>query len=158
MNNSSNATRQIMKALEKDKVCYVAKVGAKVESPLYYINDKPSTSKVESTVLMRNAINMEYLLQKSAEHRFEPISESTLLFISTLNNFFEEKGISPFNYFPISDGGANFEFKVDGKYYNIEVANDGEASLYKEEQGKIPAGWDHDYSGLINRLHKEFNG
>jgi len=152
--DATTASKSLARPTKKDNIVCVSSQGP--GEPQRYIS--LYSSILSNAIVVNDAIDMKAIFSKAVQKGFEPMNQEAKNFVLTLNDFFNSKNIVPSSTFPISDGGVSIEINVADKYYNFEIANDGEASFYKEEGDKVPEGWDYSYAGLINRLKAEFNG
>jgi len=154
--DATSASKSILRPTKKHQIAFVSYCDEPYIAKVY--NRSLFDSSASQPVLKKEAIVMEDLILKAREKGFENIEDNTKMFISSLNEFFVTRNIIPYKTFPIADGGVSIEIKRGESYYNFEIANDGDASFYKENGDNIPEGWDYSYAGLVNRLEEEFNG
>ena len=98
------------------------------------------------------------LVYNASINEYELPTENVKDCAVTLLSLFEVKHISGATILPLREGGIGFEFTKDQVYYNIQIDNEGDAVLYKEEPNQAPKGWDLNFQHLLRNLKTEFNG
>lgn len=156
--DATSSTKSLGRPIKKDLLPFVAICDSTHFPISFYKPENQTTGSMNTLFYVRPSINIDQLVTRSESLGYAPIDNDAVRFSHTLAEYLDINQIVPSNVFPLADGGITLEIQKDDTYYNLEVANNGEASFYKEKPNETPEGWEYSYIDLISRLQREFNG
>lgn len=95
-----------------------------------------------SPIFRRYVAKLTDILYEADIQQYQtPNLDCILAFIKSHKIVDDQKlGVNSFT--AISDGGIALDVKYKSKYIHVQFDNEGDATIYLDEEGKTPEGWD----------------